>query len=133
MIFDPPYNDPVTFESLLNILEGLAEREFFKNNVKLAVFSSSLDSRLLRVFGFMNNLEELDSSKCDLTFEHLANIFHSCPKIVKLHVKLFQFKQLNKERDLKIYLRPRFQQLLYLRINGCIENDSWPVLQEIIT
>jgi len=115
-------------------LERLAEKDFFQNNRKLYVLSLwPLSPLLLRVGRFMNNLERVDLSECDVTFENLAHLFRPCPKIVKLNLKLLPLKKWKMNEDLKNKIRLGFQKLRYIVLQSYIDNNSWPVLQEILT
>ncbi len=120
---------PATAESLLDVLERMAKKEFLRNNRQLNVsFNWPVGCRVLRVICFMNHLEKLDFSECDLALQHLKHLFRSCPKLIKLHFKPFKKSGINEF----IRLKSDFQRLRYLELT-CCNHSSWRVVQEILT
>jgi hypothetical protein len=122
-------------ENLLSILERLAGEGCLQNNRKLnVIFDCSCNSRLVEVICSMKNLEKLDMSGYDLTPEVLAHVFQSCSKLIELDVGTrWEYKTLEMTEHLKNQLKSGFQRLRCLDLVCFIDDDSWPVIQEMLT
>jgi hypothetical protein len=118
-------------ESLLKILEQLAREGYLQNNRYLDVeFDCSSNPRFVEVICSMKNLKILFGRK--LTLEDLAHVFESCSKITNLFIPANGRKMSEMAEHLKNQLRSGFQRLRYLDLKQ-IDNDSWPVIQEMLT
>jgi hypothetical protein len=109
-------------KSLLNIFEQLVDEGFLKNNCELVTqFGMPWGQRLLQALQSMNNLEKLDIMEHDVTFADLAHLFHSCPNITHLNLKLVRQDKRNRNEDLsQDQLKLGFQKLKHLGIAGDI-------------
>jgi hypothetical protein len=105
-------------ESLLKLLEWLAEEGFLQNNLKLHFWS-------------MKNLEELDLFVYEP--EVLARVFESCSKITDLLIDTYEYETREMAEHLKNQLRSGFQRLRRFEFGCFIDNDSLPVIQEMLT
>ena len=121
-------------ESLFKILERLAIEGYLLNNRKLFVtFKGSRSSRFDELICSMKNLEKLDLLSCDLTLEVLALVFQSCSKIIELNISIWGFKTPEVPEHLKNQLKSGFQRLRYFEFECLVEDDTWPVIQEMCT
>jgi hypothetical protein len=125
-------------ESLFKILERLADEGHFENNRELIVtFEGSRSSRLNELICSMKNLEKLHVFGNDLKLlkliEALARVFQSCSKIIELNIAFWGIEMREVAEHLKNLLIPGFQRLRYFDINCCVEDDAWPVIQEMFT
>ena len=78
-----------TTESLLKVLNQLAEGEFLKNNriFILKELDWSHNDQFIQDICSMKNLERLDLWDCELTMEDLVSVFRSCSKLMELRLK----------------------------------------------
>jgi hypothetical protein len=121
-------------ENLLSILERLAEGGYLQNTQQLTLeFHWSRNSRIVEVICSMKNLEKLHLFDYKLTPEVLAHVFQSCSKIIDLYITSTGDGLLEMPEHLHNQLRPSFQRLRYLIFECFIDNDSWPVLLEMLT
>ena len=121
-------------DSLFKILERLVEEGYLQNNRKLGVnLYVSLSSRFVEVICSMKNLESLGLGAHDLTPDVLAHVFQSCSKITNLFVSTKTYKTLEMAEHLKNQLKSGFQKLRYFIFECSIDNDTWPVIQEMLT
>jgi hypothetical protein len=81
----------------------------------------------------MENLEKLDLGEQELIPEDLANVFQYCSKLTNLHIATFDYRTLEMDEHLKIQLRSGFQKLRCLDLECLVYNDTWPVIQEMLT
>jgi len=81
----------------------------------------------------MSNLEILEIFDCELIFDDLALLFLSCPQLIELRLQLFECSKMGWDQDLKTRLRPGFQRLRLFELRCYISQDSWSVIQEILT
>jgi hypothetical protein len=81
----------------------------------------------------MKNLQTLQLWENELTFEDLAHMFQSCPKIDYLHITDFKFTMLEMSEQLNNQLRPGFQRLRSFGFVTSFNKVSWPVIQETLT
>jgi hypothetical protein len=126
-------------ESFLKILERLAEKGYLQNNQQLKhrgyrEFACGLlnISPFLEVFCSMKNLAIM-CLDYELTLKDLAHVFQTCPKLIELNTVTKECKTLEMAEQLNIQLRSGFQRLRRLGLLCFINNDSWPVLQEMLT
>jgi hypothetical protein len=129
MTHDPPD------ENLLKILEWLAGEGYLQNNHKLKMrrTDSDIDSRMVELICSMKNLETLDLLDYRLSPEILAHLFQSCSKITHIRIMADTEEIPNTSEHLKNQMRPGFQRLRYLHFQCYIEEDTYLVLQEILT
>jgi len=126
-------------KNLLKILKHLEEKGSLQNNQQLkhVSYESYHSSPFLEVqqvmICFMKNLEKLDLLSCDLTLEVLALVFQSCSKIIKLNISIWGFKTPEVPEHLKNQLKSGFQRLRYFEFECLVEDDTWPVIQEMCT
>ena len=121
-------------ESPLNILERLAREGFLQNNRKLGgTFNLFRSSRFYEVISSMRNLETLNLFGYGLTLHSLAHVFQTCPKLINLHIVTYECKTPDMIEHLKNQLTSGFQKLRCLDIVCFINNDSWPMIQEMLT
>ena len=81
----------------------------------------------------MKKLDTLKLVDCEITLEQLLTLFRSCPELVELSLELDAKQKLEMDNCLKNELRTGFQKLRRLMFYGHIDNDSWPVIKEIVT
>ncbi len=123
-------------ESLLKILERLAEEGYLQNNRRLDVdFHWKRSSRFAGVICSMKNLETLNLFEDELPLDTscLAHVFQSCSKLIELDIWIHECKTLEMDEHLKNHLRFGFQRLRFFSLSCSIDNDSWPVLLEMLT
>jgi hypothetical protein len=121
-------------ESLFKILERLADEGCLENNRKLIVkFEGSRSSRFVELICSMKNLEKLHLCAYDLTLEALAHVFQSCSKIIDLNITIWEFETREVAEQIKHQLIPGFQRLQYFEFECFVEDDTWPVIQEMCT
>ena len=121
-------------ESLFKSLERLAAEGLLQNNRKLIVtFEGPCSSRFGEVICSMKNLEKLHLINYELIPEILAHVFQSCSKITDLSIKITEDETLKMLEHLKNELKPSYQRLRYFDFQCIIDNDSWPVIQEMLT
>jgi hypothetical protein len=126
-IDDPPD------ESLLKILERLAGEGYLQNNRRLNVeFDCSQSFRFVELICSMKNLKTLRLFGKEMTLEDLARVFQSCSKLNDLFIPANGRKMSEVAEHLKNQLRPGFQKLRRLGLKQ-IDDDSWPVIQEMLT
>jgi hypothetical protein len=126
--------DRLPDESLFNILERLAREGYLQNNRRLDLqFDCSCSSRFVELICSMKNLESLDLDEHDLTPDDLAHVFQSCSKLIEMDIAIEKYKTYEMAEYLKNQMRPGFQKLRRLDLVCFIDNDSWPVIQEILT
>jgi hypothetical protein len=113
----------------------MALEGYLENNRQLEVERTirSSDSRFVELTCSMKNLEELDLFGCELTLEDLAHVFQSCSQITNLSITGDSDEMPNMTEHLKNQLRPGFHKLRRLDLRCSIYNDSWLVLQEMLT
>ena len=80
----------------------------------------------------MENLEKLDS-RCDLTLEDFKQVFQSCSKLVELQIIADDYPMLEIYEYGKNHLQTGFQRLRCFDLTWFIDNETWPVIQEILT
>jgi hypothetical protein len=80
----------------------------------------------------MKKLESL-KLKCVLRLKQLVPLFGSCPKLVELDLELIVSEKLDIDEQQKNILVQGFQRLKHLRFQSLIDNDSWPVIREMLT
>ena len=117
------------------IFERLVEEGVLKNNRELFVSCNSWP-HIPRLLGNICSMKKLDTLKlvhCGLTLEQLSTLFRSCPELVELSVELDVKQKLEMDNCQKNELRTGFQKLKLLMLCGHIDNDSWPVIKEIVT
>ncbi len=120
-------------ESLLKILELLAGGGYLQNNRRLDMaFNWSRSSRFVELICSMKNLEKLDTFEYDLTPDVLAHVFQSCSKLIELHIETY-YKTLEIAEHVNNQLRSGFQKLRCLYLVCFIDNDTWPVIQRMLT
>ena len=120
-------------ESLLKLLEWLVEEGFLQNNRKLKFwqFNCPRSSRFIELICSMKNLEELDLFHYEP--EVVARVFESCPKLINLDIVTWKCKTREMAEHLKNQLRSGFQRLRRFEFGCFIDNDSLPVIQEMLT
>ena len=138
MIFDRSYkifNGYDHLKEASDIFERLAKEGCLKKNRELSL-PFNHESYIPWFLGnvcFMRNLEKLNLWGGELKLEHLVPFFRSCPKLVELHSNLKVGEKLEMDEGLKDILRKGFQRLRLFEFYGRIDNDTWPVIQEILT
>jgi len=80
----------------------------------------------------MKKLEIL-SLKRVMKLKQLVPLFGSCPKLVELDFELIVGKELEIDEQQKNVLVQGFQRLEHLTIRSLIDNDSWPMIREMLT
>jgi len=70
---------------------------------------------------------------CEMKLEQLLPLFWSCPKLVHLDFKLIVREKLELDEQQKNVLIQGFQRLEHLRLESHIDNDTWPVIREMLT
>ena len=121
-------------DSLFNILERMAGEGYLQNNRNLAVdFDFSSNPRFVEMICSMRNVESLDLNEHDLTPDVLAHVFQSCSKLIELCIATQKYKTLEMGEHRKNQLRPGFQNLRLLDLVCFIDNDTWSVIQEMMT
>jgi hypothetical protein len=81
----------------------------------------------------MRKLDTFNLYQFEITLEQLSNLFRSCPDLVELSVELDFIQKLEMDDCQRNDLRRGFQKLKRLTFCGHIDNDSWPVIKEIVT
>jgi hypothetical protein len=120
-------------ENLLIILERLAGEGYLQNNRRLDVeLDCSSNHRIVEVICSMKNLKILRFFCKNLTLEDLAHVFQSCPQLTNLFIPANGRKMSEVTEHLKNQLRIGFQKLRHLSLLQ-IDDDSWPVMQEMLT
>jgi hypothetical protein len=124
-------------DSLFNILEWLAEEGYLQNNRRLDVqfdctCGCSCSARFPELICSMKNLESLNLFNHELTPDVLAHVFQSCSKLIELHIETY-YKTLEMAEYEKSQLRLGFQKLRCLYLVCNIDNDTWPVIQRMLT
>jgi hypothetical protein len=128
------YSGEATIDRLLNILQWLAEKGFLENTRQLIVtYNFSCSPRFVDVICSLENLEKLDLLGCKLSLEQLPRVFSSCPKLVELNLSPLTCHNWEMDKKLKNELRPGFHRLRIFKFECDIDNDSWPVIQEMLT
>jgi hypothetical protein len=130
-------------ESLLKILERLAGEGYLQSNRQFICYINwdqflmkldcSRSSRFVKLICSLKNLEKLNLFGYDLTLVDLSHVFQSCSKLTSLYVTTNEYKMLEMDEHLKNQLKPGFQRLRCLDLVCYIDNDSWPVIQEMLT
>ena len=120
--------------SLFNILERLASEGYLQNNRRLNVeFDCSQSSRFVELICSMKNLESLDLNEHDLNPDVLARVFQSCSKLVEMDIAIQKYKTHEMAEHLKDQLRSGFKKLRRLDLVFSIDDDTWLVIQEMLT
>ena len=115
------------------VFERLVEGGFFTNNRRLSVTCHwSLAPQYCRDICCMKNLEILNLN-CEMKLEQLVPLFWSCPKLVKMALELIVREKLEMDEQQKNVLVQGFQRLKFFHFEGHIDNDSWPVIREMLT
>jgi hypothetical protein len=127
-------------DRVLNILVRLTQEGFLKNNRRLIVseldefFQSRFLSRMVDATCSMENLETLDLRNCKLTLEQLPRVFSSCPKLQNLYLNPLTCVNWEIDDQLKNGLRRSgFQRLKIFKFKCKIDNNSWRLIQEMLT
>ena len=122
-------------ESLFSILKRLADEGYLQNTCRLDMRGTcqKIDSWIVELICLMKNLETLHLLDYELSPAVLAQVFQSCSKITRLHIMADNDEMPNMDECLKNQLRPDFQRLQYLHFECYIDEDSWLVLQEMLT
>jgi hypothetical protein len=121
-------------ESLFKILERLAGEGYLQNNRHLDLkFDCSRSSRFVELICSMKNLESLDVNEHDLAPDVLAYVFKSCSKLIEMDIAIQEYKMYEMAEHLKIQLRSGFQKLRRLDLIFSIDDDTLPVIQEMLT
>jgi len=122
-------------ESLLKLLERLAEEGYLQNNLKLDVqFHCSRNSRFFEVICSMKNLETLKLFEDDLTLDSLTHVFQSCPKLIELHICTQVCITQKMDNHLKNQLKSGFQRLRWFDLNICFtDSHTMSEIQEMLT
>ena len=125
----------VSKERILKILERLAEKGYLQNTRHLGVFEfdSLLTSSFVPFFCSMKNLEKWTLTVYDLKLEDFAPVFQSCSNLSDLNISATVFKIDEMDGDLVDQLRSGFRKLRRLYIKYCINDDSWPGIQKMLT
>jgi hypothetical protein len=115
------------------VFERLVEGGFLTNNRKLYVRCHlSHFPQFQRYICSMKKLENLTLS-CEMKLEQLLPLFRSCPKLVRLNFKLISSEKLELDEQQKNVLVQGFQRLEDLWFKIHIDNDSLPVIREMLT
>ena len=137
--------DPYEDDRCHEIFKRLAEEGFLKNNWKLDLkmwtlyknfqkgSPNMLPTQYLGYIFAMKNLHCLISRKFEITLEQLSTLFRSCPVLVELDVGLDLSVKSEMDEHRKNELRRGFHKLQFFGFNGHIDNDSWPVILDIMT
>ena len=126
----------VSKERNLKILERLAEKGYLQNTRHLGVFEfdSLLTSSFVPFFCSMKNLETFTCGNADyVKLEDFAPMLQSCSELRELSIKATVFKIDEMDGDLVDQLRSGFRKLRRLYIKYCINDDSWPGIQKMLT
>jgi hypothetical protein len=111
----------------------MAGEGYLENNRRLdLIFDCSCSSRMDELIFLMKNLEELKFLCYELTPDALAHVFQSCSKLTKLLFTPTNNFMREMTEHLKNQLRSGFQRLRRLTV-VCFTNDTWPVIQEMLT
>jgi hypothetical protein len=115
------------------IFERLLEGGFLTNNRRLSVTcGSSYIPQYCRDICSMKNLESLNLH-AEMNLEQLLPLFLSCPKLVELGLKLIVREKPEMDEQQKNVLVIGFQRLKVMNLQSRINNDSWPVIGEMLT
>ena len=93
----------------------------------------NIDFPIVELICSMKNLETLHLLNYQLSPEALAHMFQSCSKITDLRFMATEDEMSKMDEHLKNQLRPSFQRLRLLGFLCFLDNDSWPVIQEMLT
>ena len=80
----------------------------------------------------MEKLEML-TLRCEMKLEQLQPLFWSCPKLVRLNFELIVSEKLELDEQQKNVIVQGFQRLEHLVFKSHIDNNSWPVIREMLT
>jgi hypothetical protein len=80
----------------------------------------------------MKNLESLNLHN-EMKLEQLVPLFLSCPKLVELGLELIVREKPEMDEQQKNVLVKGFQRLKVMNLTSRINNDSWPVIGEMLT
>jgi hypothetical protein len=133
--FDEQEHKNGSSETCLIILERLVDRGFFQNNRQMVVkWDWPSIPGLFRIFRSMAELEKVNLFSCSLTrTDHLPQLFRSCPKLIELHLSLYENPNLEMNEELKNELRSGFQRLRLLELRSYIYPPQPHIIQEIFT
>jgi hypothetical protein len=70
---------------------------------------------------------------CGVQLEQIVPMFGSCPKLARLALELIVSEKLEMDGQQKNVLVQGFQRLEHLGFECHIDNNSWPVIQEMLT
>jgi hypothetical protein len=120
-------------ESLVKIVERLAEKGYFQNTRQFIGFESDLSniSSFVKIICSMKNLEKLTSNADHQTLGDLALVFQSCSKLIELDISTYKFELDKMDGALIDQLRPGFQRLRCLDLYCSMV--SWSGIQEMLT
>jgi hypothetical protein len=127
--------DKALHSKCCEIFKMLVEEGLLKNNRELCVtcYPWSHIPPFLENICSMTKLVKLNLFRCNVSLEKLSTFFRSCPELVELCVDLdLDGQKLEMDDCLKNELERGFQKLKILTISGPIDNNSWPVIKEII-
>ena len=115
------------------VFERLGEGGFLTNNRERSVKCHW--SHIPRFHQYICSMKKLGILRlfCEMKLEQLVPLFRSCPKLVHLHFKLIVSGKLELDEPQKNVLIQGFQRLEHLRFECHIDNDSWPVIREMLT
>jgi hypothetical protein len=80
----------------------------------------------------MKKLEML-RLKCGVKLEQLVPLLWSCPKLVHLGLELIVSEKQEMDEQQENVLVQGFQRLERLEFKSHIDNDSWPVIRDMLT
>jgi hypothetical protein len=92
----------------------------------------SLIPQYCRDISSMKKLEIL-TLRCGMKLDQLLPLFWSCPRLVHLDTELIVNEKLELDEQQKNVLVQGFQRLELFRFKSHIDNDSWPVIREMLT
>jgi hypothetical protein len=120
-------------ESLVKILERLAEKGYFQNTQQFEGFESDFSniSSFVKIICSMKSLEKLTSLTDHLTLGDLALVFQSCSKLITIHIPTLKFEFDKMDGALIDQLRPGFQRLRCLDLECSMV--LWAGIQEMLT